>query len=173
MAQLEILTQFKQLFENVKQSLNNYNDNLRNELFEKEPNESNDQAYQRGETIFDKCEDDLKNLNEILEQENNIIQFFEKCKQNKNKLLEQKNEIINKLLRLKKKNSSKEEYLNLREEWNKRREETKDERNRRECEEMMDEMNEKSLWIEETMKKLIEIFFLNLNNIFFVKKMTF
>ena len=53
MAKLQILTQFKQLFEKVKQSLDNYNDNLRNELFEIEPKESNEKAYRRGETIFD------------------------------------------------------------------------------------------------------------------------
>ena len=60
MAQLQILTQFKQLFDDFKKSLNNYNDNLRNELFEIEPNEDNEKAYQRGETIFDQCEDDRK-----------------------------------------------------------------------------------------------------------------
>ena len=65
MAKLEILTQFTRLFEDVKQSLDNYNVNLRNELFDIEPNENNQQAYQRGETIFDQCEDDLRNINDI------------------------------------------------------------------------------------------------------------
>ena len=48
------------------------------------------------------------------------------------KLIEQKNEIINKLLRIKKGSVSKEEYLDFREFWNKRRDETRDVRNRRE-----------------------------------------
>ena len=150
MAQLQILTQFKQLFDDVKESLNNYNENLRNELFEIEPNESNDQAYQRGEVIFDRCEDDLRNLNEIIEQQEEINKFFEKCKQNKIQLIDRKNEIINKLLRIKKndKNVSKEEYLNLREFWNKKREETKDEKNRRECEEMLEEIKEEKKTVE-------------------------
>ena len=108
MAKLQILTHFTQLFENVKQSLNNYNDNLRNELFEIEPLESNQQAYKRGETIFDKCEDDLKNLIAIIEKQEELNKFFEKCKENKVKLIEQKNEIINKLLRIKKQSVSKE-----------------------------------------------------------------
>ena len=34
MKQLQILTQFSQLFDEVQESLQNYNDNLRNELFE-------------------------------------------------------------------------------------------------------------------------------------------
>ena len=156
MAKLEILIQFKTLFDDVKQSLDNYNDNLKNELFEEEPNESHEKAYQRGESIFDKCEDDLKNLNEIIEQENNLILFFEKCKENKNKLIEQKNEIINKLLRIKKNSVNKEEYLSIREFWNNKREETKDERNRRECEEMLEELKEEKKYIEEIKKNIIK-----------------
>jgi predicted transcriptional regulator len=115
MTRLQNLKQFKQLFINTNKSLDNYNNNLRNELFEIEPNENYQHAYKRGETIFDKCEDNLRNLNEIIEQQDEINKFFEKCKQNKIKLIKQKNEIINKLLRIKKndKNITKEHYLNL------------------------------------------------------------
>ena len=67
MTQLTILTQFKQIIDDVKQKLENYDDNLRNELFEKEPNEDNEKAYKRGETIFDKCQQDIQNLTEISE----------------------------------------------------------------------------------------------------------
>ena len=71
------------LLMDVNYSLDNYNENLRNELFEVEPNENYDKAYRRGETIFDKCEDDLKNITEILEKETEINEFFTKCKENK------------------------------------------------------------------------------------------
>ena len=40
MTQLQILIQFKQLFKDVEQSLDNYNNNLRNELFEIQPEEN-------------------------------------------------------------------------------------------------------------------------------------
>jgi hypothetical protein len=40
------------------------------------------------------------------------------------KLIEEKNEIINKLLRIKKNKVTKEEYYNLRDFWNNKREET-------------------------------------------------
>ena len=63
------------------------------------------------------------------------------------RMIDEKNVIINKLLRIKKSSLSKEEYLNLRDEWNKMREETKDERNRRECEEMLEEINEQKKYI--------------------------
>ena len=69
MARLQILTQFKETFENVKTLLDNYNNNLRNELFEIDLNEDNQQLYERGETIYDQCEDDLNNLKEVLEKE--------------------------------------------------------------------------------------------------------
>ena len=53
MTQLTILTPFKQIIDDVKEKLNYYNVNLRNELFEIEPNEDNEEAYKRGEIIFD------------------------------------------------------------------------------------------------------------------------
>ena len=90
MTKLQILTQFNELFDNIKKLLNIYNYNLRNELFEIEPNETNEQAYRRGETIFDRCYEDLENLTTIIEQEQNIIDFFEICKQNKSKLIDKK-----------------------------------------------------------------------------------
>ena len=62
MAELQILTQFKNLFDEIKQCLKTYNLNLKNELFVIEPNETNDKAYERGESIFDNCENDLKNI---------------------------------------------------------------------------------------------------------------
>ena len=53
------------------------------------------------------------------------------------------------MLRIKKENSPTDEYLNCREELNQMREETPDERNRRECEEMLEEMKEKEKRLEE------------------------
>ena len=58
-----------------------------------------------------------------------IIYYVSSEEENKQKIINQKNELINKLLRIKKNSVSKEDYLNLRNEWNKKREETKDERN--------------------------------------------
>ena len=155
MTQLHLLTQFNELFDNIKKLLNIYNYNLRNELFEKEPNETNEQAYRRGETIFDRCYDDLENLTTIIEQESNIVEFFEICKQNKSKLIDKKNEIINKLLRIKKNDVSREEYLNLRDFWNNYREETPDVKNRRECEEMLEEMKEREQNIERIKQDIV------------------
>ena len=89
MTQLTILTPFKQLIDYVKERLNNYNDNLRNELFEKEPNEDNEEAYKRGETIFDKIMESVMR-NEIVGKmenivENVLIEFTNKMKELKEK----------------------------------------------------------------------------------------
>ena len=125
MTELHKLHQFSQLFDEVKLLLKKYSTNLKNELFEKEPNEENEVAYARGEMIFDDSDDDLKNITELLEKEDDIIDFFVKCRENKQKLLQQRNSLITKLVRMKKNSfQTKEEWLNFKEEWNKKREET-------------------------------------------------
>ena len=157
MAELKILTQFINLFDETKQCLKTYNLNVKNELFEVEPNEELNKAYKRGEIIYDRCEDDLNNLNNILEKKEQIDKFFETCEQNKTNLIKQKNLIIDKLLRIKKNYCrSKEEYLDYREEWNKKRIESPDEKNRRECEEMLDEIKEEKKIVQEMTMNMIK-----------------
>ena len=92
---MQILTQYQQVFANAYQILKEYNDNLRNELFEIEPNEDQNNAYKRGERIFDQYEDDLKNITELIKKEKEVNEFFAKCKENKQKLIQHKNELIN------------------------------------------------------------------------------
>ena len=115
MAELQILKEFTELFDNVKTSLHHYNKNLRNESFIIDSNENNEKAYKRGEGIFDQFDENLRNLNLVISKQEEINQFFLKCKENRQKIIIEKNEIINKLLRLKKNNPkvSKEEYLNI------------------------------------------------------------
>ena len=157
MAQLQILTQFKQLFDDVKLSLNHYNNNLRNELFEIEPNENNEQAYKRGEIIFDKRQDDIRNLNEILNQQEAINKFFEKCKENKQILINQNNKLINKLIEIQKNNPniSKQDFVEYREFWNEKRIETEVEKMNRETKEMLEEIKEEKKYIEEMRNKMM------------------
>ena len=72
MAKLQILTQFGQLFTEVNQTLDFYNENLKNNLFQKDEKESNEKAYKRGEGIFDQFDENLNNINLILHLENEI-----------------------------------------------------------------------------------------------------
>ena len=83
MAELKILKQFSQLFTEVKQTLDYYHENLKNNNFTREENETSDKAYKRGETVFDQFDENLNNINLILNKENEINEFFEKCKHNK------------------------------------------------------------------------------------------
>ena len=80
MTHLENLTHFSDLLSTVKQLVDTYNYNLRNELFEIEDGENYEDAYQRGEAIFDCCEDNLRNLLEILNHKNELMQLFKNQK---------------------------------------------------------------------------------------------
>ena len=53
MTELHKLHQFSQLFDEVKLSLKKYNTNLKNELFEKEPNEENESLDNHPSTTED------------------------------------------------------------------------------------------------------------------------
>ena len=158
MAELQILTQFSELFEEVKRSLENYNDNLKNDQFIVDEKEESDKAFKRGETLFDQFDENLNNINILLSKREEINQFFEKCQQNKQNIINEKNEIINKMIRIQKnnKNISKEKYLEIRNELNKKREETLEEKNRRECEEMLEEINEQKKYVEEMTQNMIK-----------------
>ena len=83
MTELKILTRFSKLFTEVKQTIDYYNQNLRNDIFMKEENETNDKAYKRGEGIFDQFDENVNNIDLILERESEIIEFFNTCKENK------------------------------------------------------------------------------------------
>ena len=158
MTQLQILTQFSQLFIDTKQSLDNYNYNLRNEQFEKDPDDTFEQAYHKGETIFDQQQEDIRNLTEIIDQEEEIIKFFTICKENKQVLINKNNKLIDKLIEMKNKDPkvSKEEIINLREFWNERRIETDTERMNRETKEMLEEVRTEKKYVEEMTRNMIE-----------------
>ena len=83
------------------------------------------------------------------------MNFFNTCKENKKNLNQHKNGLITKLLQIKKEDVTKEEWLNCREEWNNKRVETPDEKNRRECEEMLEDIKEeKKIILEMTIKMM-------------------
>ena len=157
MAEIIEIKQYLKLFLDIKKSIEYFNENLFNDFFQQKENESNEKAYKRGEGIFDQFDSNGNNLDIILQKENEILEFFKICKENKEKINEHKNEIINQLLTIKKNNPtvSKEEYNKCKEEWNKRRIETPDVRNRRECEEMLEEIKEEKRKLEE-LEKIIE-----------------
>ena len=155
MTQLQILTNFTQLFDTIKQSLTTFSDNFHNETLPTEPSEDIATKITKGETLFTEYEEDEKNISQLLEKENEIVEFFTKCKENKEMLISRKNKLISELISLKKEVcENHEEFVNYRKEWNEKRIETPDQKNRRECEEMMEEMNEKEKRIEEMKMKV-------------------
>ena len=161
MTELNQLKNYSREITEIKQRLDYYNNNLFNNIFDEceYENEHNYKAYKRGETIYDKFDENLNNLNLILEKEQNIIEFFNKCRENKQRIIDHQNELINKLLKIKKndKNVSKEEYNKCKKEWNKRRIETPDVRNRRECEEMLEEIKEQLKFLQQKQKEFEQV----------------
>ena len=125
MAELQILTNFKSHINEVQSLLEKYQTNLRNEIFETNEDETDEHAYKRGEGIFDQIDENVRNINKIIHKEQDILTFFSLCKSNKEKLIDYKNELINKLLRIKKNCSRTDEWLNCRDEWNRKREEAR------------------------------------------------
>ena len=80
MTQLEILTEYENVLRSIFQNLSLYNNYIRNELFEIEPNENNQIAYRRGETIYDKCDHEIGYISTILNKEHEILQFLKNVK---------------------------------------------------------------------------------------------
>ena len=145
MSNLEALSHYIHSFNEIKQLLDVYHHNFQNEIFIKQSFEDNRKEYQRGELFYNQLVESINSLNSILDKEHEIIEFFIKCKENKKKSLEQKNSLITLLLELKKDFSTEEECIT-------KPEESENERNKKECEELLKEITEK----EESMKKIKE-----------------
>ena len=156
MTSLEILTQFSQLFVETKQALDYFNSIIENEIFKPQSNEDNQTNCHNGEKVFNKLVGNIGFLDRIIQKENEINEFFEKCKLNRKILNNQKNDLITTLSNLKKKSVDKEEWREWKLEWNKKREETSDEKNRRETEEMLEEIKEEKKFIEEMTKNMLK-----------------
>ena len=117
MNQLQILTQFSQLFIDSKIAVDCYNNNVRNELVEKDPDDTFEQAYNKFEEIFDRQQQDIRNLKEVMDKQEGINAFFEICKQNYQILVNKNNKLIDKMIEMKKNipNVTQEEFKECKE----------------------------------------------------------
>ena len=158
MGELQNIGIYSETFEYLQEQVVYFEENLKNTLFDQDDDEDDRKAYKRGETIYDKLHESLVNIKDILTKKNEIIEFLNRCEQNQRIFEIQENELINKLMRIKKRFASKEEYYNARDEWNARRNETPDERNRRECEEMLIEIKEEKILVTEERRKTEELY---------------
>lgn len=154
MTNLHNIQIYSKEFENIQLLLKYYSEQLYNDFFFPLQNETDENAFKRGEGIYDKFDTNLNNIELILQKEEVIKDFFIKCKENKHFLIKHKNELITQLLRIKKKYVSKEEFQNIKQEWNRQRNETSDEKNRRETEKMLEEITEQKNHIEFLVKQL-------------------
>ena len=133
-----------------------YSMTMIDELFQQDPNETDESALKRAEHIYDSYESTLLNLIDIISHKSEIETFFEKCIENKQRLIKMKNNLISDILKLKKRMLPEEDYEDEFEEWDVKREETEEQRNVRLCLEMVSEMKEQQDKMEKTMKKMKE-----------------
>ena len=144
MTQLENLQPFTEQIETIQTTITNFYQTLKNNTFHQMKDESDEHAFKRGQGIVEQFQESLMNLNKMIEQEQKMNQFFETCKENKQRIMTHTNELINELLRIKKRSSkTNEEYIKTRTQMNTMRNETAEMKNRREVEEILEEIKER------------------------------
>ena len=133
---------YKQLMEEIKNNIKEYEENTKhNEVYE--PNES----------AIENIKKEINSLESIIMKKVEIDEFFQRCNENMRMKKEKMNEVINKILKKKKQEGNREDYLNYRRELGKYRSENEQERNHRECEEMLDDIRYEKEMMMRTIEK--------------------
>ena len=112
------------LFTQTKKSLDDYNNNFEDEIFEKGSTEDNEKAYKRGESKFNQLLENIDNLDLIIQQEQQFLDFFSHCKRNRKLLTDQRNNLVDDLSNIKKEMMSVKEWEEWKKLWDKKRDET-------------------------------------------------
>ena len=154
MTQLIDIRKYQEEINGIKIVIDNFYQTFKNDTFRQLKDETDERAFKRGQGILDRFEENILNLDNILEKEKSILEFFEICKENKQRLMTHTNELINQLLRIKKRKATKDDYLKTRAEMNTMRHETPEMRNRRETEEMLEEINDRAEEVSRLMEEL-------------------
>ena len=149
-----ILTQFSNLFTQTKKSLDDYINNYEDEVFVKGSTEDNEKAYKRGESKFNHLLENIDNLDLIIQQEQQFLDFFSQCKRNRKLLTDQRNNLIDDLSNIKKEMGSVKEWEEWKKIWDKKRDETDVVKMRRETQEMLEEISKKEESIEKIKQEI-------------------
>ena len=157
MAQLINIQEYQIEIAQIATTIGNFYQTFKNETFHQKEGETDERAFKRGQGILDRFEENILNLDNILEKEKSILEFFEICKENKQRLMTHTNELINQLLRIKKRKATKDDYLKTRAEMNTMRHETPEMRNRRETEEMLEEIQKEREEVGNMLKELKKV----------------
>ena len=102
------------------------------------------ETVKRGELIFERIVEYIRNLNDVMTKEEEIVEIFRKWREMKEEMNTRCNQTITMIVRAQKMMMPREEYLKNKTEWdNKRKEyESIEERKHRECEEILNEVRE-------------------------------
>ena len=138
MTNIQLFNQFLQLFDYVTISLNNEFQILQNDSFKTEIYEKNNESYQRGEMKFNQIIENINYLDSIIQEEQRFLNFFSKCKTYRKLYNDQRNKLIDELSNIKKETVTTEEWNQWKEIWDKKRDETDEEKMKRETQELFE-----------------------------------
>ena len=130
--------------EQLKQKLIVFEDNCKIPNTERQENETDDEYVRRLEGVFVKMEKNIMNLKNVIESKNEINQLFEQCEVTDKEMKRSYNQTISDMLNVLKTKLSRDEYLRMKADWDKKRKpfESEEERKQRECEEILEEVKE-------------------------------
>ena len=132
---LQQIQQSQRTIDELQNEINNLLENIEIETFNPNENESYEDQMKEGNELYQKLKTNIENIETILKKEETMKEMFENIKRMKEEMKETNNSIISKMMEISKNSQmKKEEYFALRKEMNKKRIETKEERNRREME---------------------------------------
>ena len=164
--------------DSFKETFEYYQKNNFFKHFQKQNNETNQEAFERAEYLYKQMKENEKHLNVVISFHDNFLEFFEECMKTKERIENEKNKMIDNLIQLKKSISNEDEWKEYKKELDLERDETEDEKERREREEMKENeneikmneiksekenLNEKNEEMKEEINKMIEREIENLN----------
>ena len=135
---LDYIQNIKTIQHQIEEFLNIYN----NEEFQVEINEQFELNMKRGKQFFNSNEEMILKIQIILKNKFCDGQLREKCEEMEKNLIRKRNEMIDKIIMLmKNENIERKLFVQLRNEWNKKRIETVLEKQHREIMEMLEDIN--------------------------------
>ena len=146
MTEIIQLDKYQEYINNIKELIDIFNTNFKNTTFHQMKDETDERAFKRGQGILDEHNENIKNLRRIIGKKELMKELFVNCQENEKRIMEESNRLINEMMMIKKRKATKEEYQRTKAEMNRMRSElqleTPEMKNRREVEEMLEEIKE-------------------------------
>ena len=126
------------------------------EEFIDDPNETPQEAIERGERQFEEMEQTFRKIDLLSKGIGNIEEIKTTNEENKKKMKKSRNDFIDKMIEMYKNTLPREEYVKKRKEWNDKREETEEMKIQREMKELMEDVRSEREEIERIQREVNE-----------------